>query len=408
MTLKLRILLWLTPSLLVLFLVLFFGVQQVLKVSLEPVISPTSMPFTLPISTAVAPTQARPTDQLTGPTAITRVLPSELETRLALTTGVTAAAPAYFVRSEGADLVFQTVPYQKVRDLPWTLTSSLILWGVLAFLLAWGIGAWGILRSLKPLLDLGSEISQRNAENLRPLTAPLVPELKRSIDALNGLFQEMQHTLERRRQQEEAARRFAYGASHELRNPLAALRLYLDVIRANPQEKRAWEGINAQTQRTEKLLDSLLFLARLEGQAEPRVQEVQLKKLFSGVFHGVIRGDARVQADPSLLELALRNLLENAERHATAVREVCIETRPGEVWIFVEDTGPGIPEVLLKQVFDPFVKQSSGTGMGLALVKAVAQVHRGHVHAENLPNGAKMGFSVGVMPQGHAEPQKTP
>ncbi|GEM46350.1 sensor histidine kinase [Deinococcus cellulosilyticus] len=412
MTLKLRILLWLTPSLLVLFLVLFFSVQRVLVASLEPLIAPSSMPFTLPIMSTLAsedtgamqPGQAIDVRKPTvGPVAILttqplqyqKAIPAAVATRLEQTTGLTQGAPAYFVRADGDNLVFQAVPYQTVLELPWTLTSSLILWGVLAFLLAWGVGAWGILRSLKPLLDLGSEISTRSAENLRPLKAPLIPELKRSIDALNGLFQEMHHTLERRKQQEEAARRFAYGASHELRNPLAALRLYLEVIRASPHEKRAWDGIEAQTQRTEKLLDSLLFLARLEGQAEPQVQQVDLRSLIKEAFQGPVQGDARVQADPALLELALRNLLENAKRYATGARQIQIEPLPHEVWIWVEDEGPGIPAELRDQVFEPFVKQSSGTGLGLALVKAVAQVHRGHARAENTRTGARVGFSVG-------------
>lgn len=385
MTLKWRILLWLTPSLLVLFLVLFFSAKQVLNVSLAPVIAPTSLPFTLPVTAIEQPADHR-TQNGVSSNAPTWIGPLN----------VLSDEPAYFVRSSGTGLTFQSIPYQAVQELPVKLTSTLILWGILAFVVAWAIGAWGILHSLQPLFNLGGEISNRNADNLSPLKAPLIPELKRSILALNDLFCEMQHTLERRKQQEDAARRFAYGASHELRNPLAALRLYLDVIRANPHEKRAWEGIDTQTTRIEKLLDSLLSLARLEGQAKPEWTDVQLKSCISKLFQGPIQGDAQVKADPALLELAVRNLLDNARFHAHGVHQVTIEVQAEQVWIWVEDQGTGIPNHIIEQAFEPFVKQSSGTGLGLALVKAVAQMHRGQVHAENHGCGARVGFCIGM------------
>lgn len=285
-------------------------------------------------------------------------------------------------------------PLEEVAALPRRLLQLYLgLGGVLA-LLAFAVGAWGLSHSLRPLEVVSRELARRNAENLEPLPPPGLPEVRPAVEAMNALMSELEAALHRLKVQEQAARRFAYGASHELRNPLTALKGYLEVLQRRPGEPRATEGALREAARMESLLQGLLTLARLEGQGRVRGQPLDLKAFLEE--RGLeVEGSGWVEADPDLLALIVENLLQNATKHAGGVEKVVLEPAQEGVWLWVDDRGSGFQAEVLPRAFEAFVKndQSDGVGLGLALVAAVAQVMGGKTHAENRPKG---GARVGV------------
>jgi two-component system sensor histidine kinase TctE len=243
---------------------------------------------------------------------------------------------------------------------------------------------------------MSEELSRRNPDFLEPLSEPRLAELRPAVLSLNRLMDELSRAFTRLKAQEESAKRFAYGASHELRNPLAALKGYLEVLARRPGEPRAIEGALHEARRMEGLLEGLLTLARLEGRGRieggPQDLAAFLERYVPERLSEVI-GEARVQAEPALLTLAVENLLKNAHKHGGGQVQARLEPDGGGYWLWVEDQGPGFAPEILPRAFEPFIKFGDGTGLGLAIVAAVARVHGGRVEAQNLAEG---GARVGI------------
>jgi len=205
---------------------------------------------------------------------------------------------------------------------------------------------------------------------------------------------------------EAAQRRFVSDASHELRSPVATVRQHAEVALAHPG--RADAGALAGTVldeavRMQRLVDDLLLLARADESALLRAgrRAVDLDDL---VLEEVRRlraarpdlrvdaaavGAARVTGDADALRRLVRNLGENAARHARA-RVAFALSDPGDGWarLVVEDDGPGIPAADRDRVFERFVRLdearsrgAGGAGLGLAIVAEVAAAHRGRAEA---------------------------
>ncbi|HEU4740264.1 MAG TPA: HAMP domain-containing sensor histidine kinase [Meiothermus sp.] len=288
------------------------------------------------------------------------------------------------------------VRVSEVAALPSRLFQLYSGLGVGLLILAWAVGAWGLSRSLRPTLEMSEELSRRNPDFLEPLSEPRLAELRPAVLSLNRLMDELSRAFTRLKAQEESAKRFAYGASHELRNPLAALKGYLEVLARRPGEPRAIEGALHEARRMESLLEGLLTLARLEGRGRieggPQDLAAFLERYVPERLSEVI-GEARVQAEPALLTLAVENLLKNAHKHGGGQVQARLEPDGGGYWLWVEDQGPGFAPEILPRAFEPFIKFGDGTGLGLAIVAAVARVHGGRVEAQNLAEG---GARVGI------------
>ncbi len=293
---------------------------------------------------------------------------------------------AVLVRQRNGKLEFETFG----NPNNWILLASAFL-----LILALLLGAFGVRRSLSPLYSLAAEIERRNASSLEMITVPPLPELRPAVNALNRLLADMNDTLQRLKTQESSARRFAYNASHELRNPLTAARNYLEVLERHPTRTEATQGALGALDRTERILSSLLQLARLEGQGIPKRERIDLSSFLEAHFDVPVQGTGEVWAERDLLELSLENLVNNATHHAGGAKNIRVEARADGTWLWVEDTGPGFNAELLPKAFEPFAKQGAGTGLGLAIVEAVARVHGGTVRAENrLEGGARVGLSI--------------
>ncbi len=251
-------------------------------------------------------------------------------------------------------------------------------------------------RALRPVEAIRSRVAQIGAGELDQR----VPD-PGTGDEVGRLAATMNRMLDRLQRSSQRQRRFVSDASHELRSPLASLRTQLEVALAHP-ERAEWPAVAAgvleEGERMERLVDDLLALARAdEGAALAHTEEVDLGEMIaaeaerveglavdtSAVAPVVVRGDAQS------LRRAVRNLLDNARRHAASRIVLRVTLEGDEVLAVVEDDGSGIPEAEREQVFERFARleesrdrDAGGTGLGLAVVREIVQAHGGTVVAE--------------------------
>ncbi len=241
-------------------------------------------------------------------------------------------------------------------------------------------------------------------------------EVARLGRTLNSLLDRLQGAVDREQ-------RLLDDASHELRTPLSILKAELDLTlsRARPPEEleAALQSASEETDRLARLAEDLLVLSRARA-AGLRIHRMTtcLPELLDRACashraraseHGVrieCRAPAvEIQVDPMRLRQALDNLLDNAIRHGPeAGGLIRLEaTVSGEVaTVTMENAGPGFDDELLPRAFEPFVRgggdveRHPGAGLGLAIVRAVAQAHGGTATAENVPGGARLTMTLAL------------
>ena len=203
------------------------------------------------------------------------------------------------------------------------------------------------------------------------------------------------------------------NASHELRSPLTRIRMGLELMGSHPSPEFLAE-INRNIQELDQLIDEILLASRLDSsEADIGTQEpVDLAGLAA---EECARADVELQlASPPdtlvvqgvarLLRRVVRNLLENARRHAKGGIVCVLQQQGGRVELRVNDQGPGVPAALRERIFEAFYRlpgaseRDGGVGLGLSLVKTIVERHGGTVHCEDNPGG---GASFAVrLPQG--------
>lgn len=274
-----------------------------------------------------------------------------------------------------------------VRDLATAVSAPFLLVLPAMVFLVWLV----VRRALGPLERLRRSIQARAPEALEAIPdRDIPPEVGPLVAAINGLFSRLSGVLERER-------RFTGDAAHELRTPLAGIKTQLQIARAaeGPIRERALAQAEAGLDRMSRLVDQMLLLSRLEaqppsgseppacdpvGEARAVFQELQNAAGQRGITL-TLAGEpgAAAALPPSMLHAVLRNLVENAIRHAAEGGQVTVEVErgPAEVEVRVIDDGPGIPPQELSQVTRRFYRAAStdgpGTGLGLAIVAAIAQ-----------------------------------
>lgn len=190
------------------------------------------------------------------------------------------------------------------------------------------------------------------------------------------------------------------NASHELRSPLARIRMGLEFLAPATDDaaQRAKEEIAANIAELDLLIDEILLASRLDAQQADlgTVETVDLVGLcaeecsrLDAVLETPEGSELVVQGVSKLLRRAVRNLLENAHRHAKGHVTLTVEHQQGQASIRVCDEGPGVPEAYQERIFEPFFRlpgaseRDGGVGLGLALVKSIALRHQGSVHCFN-------------------------
>ena len=270
--------------------------------------------------------------------------------------------------------------------------------------------AWIVGQGLQPLKAVTAEVQRRDMRSLRPLKAEHLPrEIEPLVSELNRLLLRLEIAFS-------AQRDFIADAAHELRSPLTALRLQLQLLDRAPDElarHEARDRLGAAIERAIHLVEQLLTLARADpGEAVPAAAPIDLAAVAAaGIADSHALAMTRhievslesqptpMQGDAEALRILMRNLIDNAVRYTPPGGSVwvrCCLTAAGPE-LEVQDTGPGIPAGDRERVFDRFYRRAggteTGTGLGLAIVYAVATRHSGRV---NLGEAAGGGLLVSV------------
>ncbi len=269
-----------------------------------------------------------------------------------------------------------------------------------------------VTRSLRPLDNLTGEVAQREPNNLAPLNADTAPrEVVPLIERLNSLFVRIDASMQKER-------RFTAVAAHELRTPVAAIKAQAQVASTASSDTERTHALNNAIigcDRAAHLIDQLLTLARIDTLVAEITESCQLREIASEMIAAMAptalnqnvrlelaEGDEiSVRGNPVLLQILLRNLIDNAVRHTpsgTSVR-ISIAMKQGQTCLSVSDNGSGIPESELDKLGERFYRplgtSASGSGLGLSIVKRIAEIHSAALQFSSQQNGS--GFSVCVL-----------
>jgi signal transduction histidine kinase len=216
-----------------------------------------------------------------------------------------------------------------------------------------------------------------------------VPSARDEVHALATTLNAM---LDRMSAANERERSFVADAAHELRSPIASMRTQLEVALAHPVGEdwpEVARGAVDDLERLARIVDDLLALVRLEAGATRHRGDVDLAALAGTDDAPVI-----VVGDAAALERALRNLRDNAIRHARERVEVSVRQEREWAVLTVDDDGPGVPLADRSRIFDRFTRLDSarsrdagGSGLGLAIARATAQAHGGDITVGESPWG---------------------
>lgn len=291
-----------------------------------------------------------------------------------------------------------------VKPAPWrhvllsplgtTLTSAALVAAV-AVPLTWRLTqrVQRLHRAVQALgnLDLGTRVEMQGRDEVAALAAAF----NQAAEHIETLVQSHKSLL-------------AY-TSHELRTPLTRLRLGLEAIDRDPgASTAALEGARRDLAELDQLIGAILLFSRLDAGGRRAIdrQEVDVLALAAeeAARDGIdVQGDwVRLQGDERLLRHVIRNLLDNARKHAPGSRPTIeVQAIAGGASIRVCDHGPGVPTADTERIFEPFVRlgpRGDGSGLGLALVRRIAQLHGGNARCTPNPGGGAC-FIVDIMNQ---------
>jgi two-component system OmpR family sensor kinase len=305
---------------------------------------------------------------------------------------------------DGRDIVVQIPPRQRPPGdgppggRPWLPRGSTgFLWMLGIVALAVAVGSYPIVRRLTLRLESLRGGVERWGEGDLSVRVPV-----QGRDEVAFLAQRFNHAAERVETLVKSHKSLLANASHELRSPLARIRMGLELMDPEPSP-RTRDEITRNIAELDQLIDEILLASRLDARESDMgtIESVDLTGLAAeeSARAGATldAGDSQrtvvVQGVVKLLRRAIRNLLENARRYSNGPVEVKLATRDGRVTVRVCDRGPGVPESERERIFEPFYRlrgaseREGGVGLGLALVRSIAQRHHGTAHCEANPGG---------------------
>jgi signal transduction histidine kinase len=299
-----------------------------------------------------------------------------------------------------------------IEDAQSDVEKTFLVVGAAALAAALLAGYLVAARTAAPLRRLAGTAATVDAGDLSPrvdVDASSAAELRTLADAFNHMLDRLEDAFARQRS-------FVSDASHELRSPLTAIRGQIEVLAREPDPdaadvRRVEAATLAELRRVELLVEELLALARLDEGVGPSRRAVDagsfLREAVTAAPGGATLGptaSGRIDLDPEMVARVIRNLVENARRHAGPGGEVTVSSTAVDrrLRVDVDDDGPGIAPAERERVFDRFHRSdtardrgSGGSGLGLAIARAIVDAHGGTIRAEASPaGGARVSFEL--------------
>jgi two-component system sensor histidine kinase QseC len=322
----------------------------------------------------------------------------------------------YLLRADGLNFQVQIgQPWDERLELLEEMAEAL-LWPALVLLAMLACFCWWVIRRLlQPIERTAQRIAAKTPADLDPVTTTQEPrELLPIVRAFNLVLGRLNRALQ-------TERRFTADAAHELRTPLAALRMRIQLlqrVRTDSSDAIALQPLRDDVDRCTALVESLLALARIEPERPQslHLEIIDLAALFDAVAQGIAaeRGrtvsiDCRastLRAHPTLLQSALRNIVDNALKYGAPGGRVVIESlhHGDRIRVAVRDDGPGVApadrERLGERFFRVLGSGVTGSGLGLSIVAHIAALHGATLSFE----GGLDGCGLGVVLDFPAEP----
>ncbi len=299
-----------------------------------------------------------------------------------------------------------------IEDAQSDVEQTFLVVGAAALVAALLAGYLLAARTAAPLRRFAGTAATVDAGDLSPrveVDASSAAELRTLGDSFNHMLDRLEDAFARQRS-------FVSDASHELRSPLTAIRGQIEVLARRPDPdaadvRRVEAATLAELRRVEALVEELLALARLDEGVGPQRRELDaaafLREAVATAPGAASIGTVapgRIELDPDMVARVIRNLVENARRHAGPGGKVTVSSTAttGRLRIDVDDDGPGIPPAERERIFDRFHRSdtgrdrgSGGSGLGLAIARAIVEGHGGTIRAENSPaGGARVSFEL--------------
>ena len=304
-------------------------------------------------------------------------------------------------QAEDSELNMSVLVLQPLGERFKDLVHSVLSYGLilsLLWLVQWLILHFSVKRQFKAVHQLSREISAKNAEDLT-LIQQQIPELKE----LQPIVWQLNQLLQRLEQSLLAEQRFTADASHELRSPLSAIQMRLQVLkRKYPELEQDLASIQNDVNRGTQVLENLLLLARLDPANSSQLPKsnVDLKMVTNDALQALqpFAAEKNIQIQTQLVEnlvmvaneklifSCIRNVLDNAIRYAQKEGHVFIHLQQKYPYIIlsIEDDGLGVSDEILARLGERFYRalgtKTQGSGLGLSICQKIMQLHAGKIH----------------------------
>lgn len=312
------------------------------------------------------------------------------------------AVVARGVEAREATFVVQVaVPISESRNVVRSAVRYLWL-GTPLLVLGTGAAVWYLLgRVLGAVERIRRKVAKIDSRHLASRV-----EVPRTRDEISRLAVTMNGMLERLERSDAAQRAFISDASHELRSPLASVMAAAELAQGagEPRRSRLLETVLTESDRLRELVDNLMLLARSDAQPEIEHHEIDLDDVLdqqrrrlhatTAIQVQMAIEPTRILGDERLLAQAVRNLVDNAVRHATSMIRLQLSSENGTAVIRIDNDGPVIPPSDRTRIFQRFVRldesrsrDAGGSGLGLAIVETVVARHGGQISVVDAPDG---------------------